>query len=276
MTIWKPFFPGLNNKMPILIGLYTFAPYLRTWVGGSVMGYSRALQPVPPLSADTLTGEMVAIGMSFAAPVAKAEPNIEDTLLFASIEAMERDDLRVLAILVTWVGVHAPWVNVDRLTKIVASQPSIRVRALWAALATWQAQDRRYARMAKGYQKPQLELLATGNAFQIKRRGEDERFSGSPLRVPANVLRNRVTDVLSPEVLARQHRGYRHRVMMGPSYRADIWAALDGDPTLSAAQLARRTYGSFATAWHTRRDYGIVRSAADCAGRARSPHAGDP
>jgi hypothetical protein len=224
------------------------------------MGYSRAIQPVASPSPDALTGAMVAIGMSFAAPAAKAEPNIEDTLLFASIEAMDRDDLRVLAILVTWVGIHAPWVNADRLTKIVAAQSSARVRALWAALATWQGQDRRYARLAKGYRKPQLDLLATGTAFQLKRHGEDERFSGSSLLVPANVLRNRVTDVLSPGELARQHRGYRRRVMMGPSYRADMWAALDEDPTLSAAQMARRTYGSFATAWHTRRDYAIAYS----------------
>jgi hypothetical protein len=56
---------------------------------------------------------MVGIGMNFASPAA-TEPNIEDTLLFASIEAMERDDLRVLAVLVTWFGVHHPWVNADQ------------------------------------------------------------------------------------------------------------------------------------------------------------------
>jgi hypothetical protein len=51
---------------------------------------------------------------------------------------------------------------------------------------------------------------------------------------------------------------YRARVAIGPTYRADMWAALDRDPTLSAAALARRTYGSFATAWHTRRDYSLL------------------
>ena len=45
-------------------------------------------------------------------------------------EAMERDDLRVLAVLVTWFGVHAPWVNADRLTRLVSAHPSKRVRAL--------------------------------------------------------------------------------------------------------------------------------------------------
>jgi hypothetical protein len=87
---------------------------------------------------------MVGIGMGFAAPAA-VEPNIEDTLFFASVEAMERDDLRVLAVLVTWFGVHARWVNADRLTRLVAAQGTARVRALWSALATWQAKDRRFA-----------------------------------------------------------------------------------------------------------------------------------
>ncbi len=92
----------------------------------------------------------------------------------------------------------------------------------------------------------------------MKRHGEDARFARSPLRVPANLLRDREADVLTPRELARRHRAYRARVAIGPTYRADMWAALDAEPTLSAAALARRTYGSFATAWHTRRDYGLL------------------
>jgi hypothetical protein len=53
--------------------------------------------------------------------------------------------------------------------------------------------------------------------------------------------------------------------MMGPGYRADMWSALERDSTLSAAELARRTYGSFATAWHVRQDFGLL--ASSCASR---------
>jgi len=35
------------------------------------------------------------------------------------IEAVSRDDHRVLAVLTTWFGIHAPWVNADRLTALV-------------------------------------------------------------------------------------------------------------------------------------------------------------
>ncbi len=203
---------------------------------------------------------MAGIGMRFAAAPAP-NPNIEDTLLFASIEAMENQDLRVLAILVTWLGVHAPWVNADRLTKITASQESDRLRALWSALARWQQKDRRFARLARIYTSERLDLLPVGTDFQVQRHGEDPRFTGSALRVPANVLRDRATDVDAPAELARHHHGYRCRVTIGPTYRADMWAALEDNPTLSAAALARTTYGSFATAWHVRRDFAILAAA---------------
>lgn len=224
------------------------------------MPFSRVLVPAPPPDADALTAAMAGIGMTFAAASAP-DPNIEDTLLFASIEAMENHDLRVLALLVTWFGVHAPWVNADRLTRIAAAQSSPRVRALWAALARWQGRDRRFARLAKIHAAGSIDLLAVGTAFQLRRHGEDPRFAGSPLRVPANVLRDRAADVEPPAGLSRHHHAYRLRIMMGPTYRADMWAALDGDPSLSAAALARKTYGSFATAWHVRRDFALLASA---------------
>lgn len=221
------------------------------------MSFSRALVPAAPPGSAALTSAMVGIGMGFAATPA-ADPNIEDTLLFASLEAMESHDLRVLALLVTWFGVHQPWVNADRLTKLVAAQGSARVRAVWSALARWQGRDRRFARLAKIYTSGRLDLLPVGTGFQVRRHGEDPRFAGSALRVPANVLRDRAADVDPPPELARRHHAYRCRVMIGPTYRADMWAALEDDPTLSAAALARKTYGSFATAWHVRRDFTVI------------------
>jgi hypothetical protein len=221
------------------------------------MGFSRAYVRSVPLDGEALTSAMVGIGMNFAAG-ATPQPNIEDTLLFASIEAMEHDDLRVLAILVTWFGVNAPWVNADRLIKLVSQHKSARVRALWSALARWQGRDRRFARLIKAHYGPALDLLAVGTDFQIRRRGEDLRFKGTALRVPADLLRDRAADVLTPAELAQRHRAYRYRIMMGPSYRADMWAALEAEPHLSTAKLARKTYGSFATAWNVRRSFAML------------------
>jgi hypothetical protein len=138
---------------------------------------------------------MVSIGM-LVGGVASPNPDLEATLVRASIEGMEHDDLRVLAVLVTWFGIHAGRVNAGRLTRLVGLQASKRVRAFWSALARWRATDRRFARLAQLYRGPRLNLLTTGTEFQVARHGEDERFALSKLRVPAIVLRDRPGDVL--------------------------------------------------------------------------------
>jgi hypothetical protein len=224
------------------------------------MAHSRALAPALAPSTESLTADMVGIGMLVGGEGAR-DPNIEDTLLFASVEGMERGDLRVLAVLVTWFGLHTSRVNADRLTRLVALQESKRVRAFWSALAQWRAADRRFVRLARSYRGQRVDLLTTGTAFQLARHGEDSRFTGSKLRAPANVLRDRPADVLTPTELAVRHSAYRWRLVIGPTYRADMWAALEREPSLSAAALARSAYGSFATAWQTRRDFGAWRSA---------------
>ncbi|SRR5216684_2750995 len=48
---------------------------------------------------------------------------------------------------------------------------------------------------------------------------------------------------------------------MGPTYRADVCVALEAAPHLSVAELARRTYASFATAWQAKQDFEILAGA---------------
>ena len=235
------------------------------WIfrGGLAMAYRRVATSPALAEGEELTAAMVGIGMIFAAKPAK-QPNIEDTLLAASVEGMDRDDLRVLAVLVTWLGTHHPWINADRLTRAVQAQSSAqaqsldRVRVFWTAVAQWLHKDRRLARLRELYQGPRIDLLRAGTDFQIARRGEDQRFAHGPLRVPAGVLRDRPADILTPEALAKRHGTYRCRVLMGPTYRADMWALLDRDPSLSASDLARQAYGSFATAWQVKHDRDLL------------------
>jgi hypothetical protein len=203
---------------------------------------------------------MVGIGMRFTAEPL-ADNNIEDTILGASKEGMEGGDLRALGVLVVWLGVHRALINVDRLVRAVALEESQRVRVFWAAVGCWLAKDRRFVRLQEVYAGPRIDLLPVGTAFQLQRRGEDERFQGSALRVPRGVLRDRPGDVMSVQELARVHRGYRQRLRMGPSYRADMWAQLQRRSDLSAADLARATYGSIATAWQVRRDFEVYTAA---------------
>jgi|WetSurMetagenome_2_1015567.scaffolds.fasta_scaffold378845_1 hypothetical protein len=221
------------------------------------MAFRRAAAPKQLPQGELLTAAMVGIGVGFAA-LAAAQPNIEDTLLAASIEGMENDDLRVLSALTTWLGIHHQRVNADRLIRIVSDRREQRVLAYWAAVAHWLKRDRRLARMAEIAPMRRIHLLRVGSEFQLKRRGGDPRFTGSVLVVPQGVLRDRDADVLSPQQLASLHRVYFQRVQMGPSYRADLWALLEKEPSLSPTELARLGYGSFATAWQVKRDFEML------------------
>ena len=182
------------------------------------MGFNRDILPSREFSEKELTAAMAGIGMRFAARPSP-EANIEDTLLFASEAGTMQDDLRVLSVLVTWWGIHCTWVNADRMIRIVAAQDQHRVQAFWSAVASWMGKDRRFSRMQGLHQGPRVNLLAAGTTFHISRHGEDPRFEGTALRVPAGILRDRPTDVLSPAELCLRHAAYRHRVMTGPAAR---------------------------------------------------------
>lgn len=214
-----------------------------------------AAEPMPPH--DELTARMVGIGLQFASEP-DVDADIESTIVFASISGMEQDSLRTLSVLTTWLGVHHPRINADRLVRLVGEQPSERVRAYWAAIARWLGKDRRFHRLLRRYDGLPIDLLIAGTAFQIARRGEDPRFAGSALRVPSGVLRDRADDVLSPDALVERHAGYRNRVLMGPSFRADVWTVLEKTPHLSVAEVARRAGCSFATAWQIVQDFRLL------------------
>lgn len=223
------------------------------------MGYQRNTAP-RLLTGDELTAAMVGIGMLFDAKPS-VNPDIEDTVLSASVEGLDRDQLRVLSVLTTWLGVHCARLNADRLVRGVEHVESRRVRAYWAGVGEWLHKDRRLARLGELYSGERLALLDFGMKFFLARDGEDLRFAGGPLVVPGKALRDRAADVASPASLAQCHRTYRWRLIMGSSYRADVWALLEEHPELTAAELARRTRASIATAWQTKRDRALLAAA---------------
>lgn len=201
---------------------------------------------------------MVGIGMNFGATPVR-DPDIEETLLLASEEGMLKDDLRVLSLLVHWFEIHQARVNADRLVRMVRDHSEGRVRAFWAAVGAWLHKDRRFSRISKLYHGPRIDLLPVGTDFQVARSGEDDRFAGSCLRVPSGTLRHRKGDVLPPDLLVQEHAGYRNRVRMGPSWRADVWTALEAEPESTAAEAARRVNCAFATAWAAKQDFELFR-----------------
>jgi len=227
------------------------------------MAYSRPVGLDARPSAEELTARMVGIGMSFAVEP-EHDADIELTLVHAAEVGMEDGDLRVLSILTTWLGMHHRYVNVDRLLRAVDDHESGRVRAYWSAIGSWLATDRRFARLERLRKRTRVNVVCSGTEFQLTRRGEDERFVGSNLRIPAGVLRDRATDVLTPTRLAAVHRGYCNRVRVGPSWRADVWTVLEAEPETNASDAARIVRCSFALAWEVVQDFAVVHAAGAC------------
>jgi len=202
---------------------------------------------------------MVGVGMNLAAPAIPGA-NIEDTLVFASEQGMLEHDLRVLGVLVQWLEVHHTHVNADRLARMLSVHERSRVRTFWASVALWLETDRRLSRLQKLHEGARTPLLPVGTEFQVARRGEDDRFASTPLIVPAGTLGRRSGDVLSPIELIRVHAGYRNRVLMGPSWRADVWTVLETSVDLPTAEVARKAYCAFSTAWQVRQDFELLRA----------------
>lgn len=184
------------------------------------MGFKRAIHPENFSQGDQLSSDLAGIGILLAASPSEF-PNIENTLLAASLEGMA-GDLRVLALLVHWLDVHSDRVNADRLIQLVKKTDVERVRCFWRAVGQWKRKDARLRRCLRLYRGPRMDLLDSGTDFLVARKGEDPRFERTCLCVPVGTLRHRTTDILSPAELARNHDAYRQRVVIGPSYRADM------------------------------------------------------
>jgi hypothetical protein len=220
-----------------------------------------AFKPAPriaePLDASVVACRFAGLGANLAIEPAPNGP-IEETLVAVSVLGMEEDDLRLLSLLADWLDHHRSYLYADRLFRCVSRESSVRVRAFWAAIGQ---QDRRLKRLTTLYTGPRLDLLHAATELQVARRGEDPRFAGTPLRVPAGTLRKREGDLLSASALVAHHAGFRNRVQMGPSCRADLWTLLEAEPTLTPAEAARRAGCSFASSWQAVQDFALWRAA---------------
>ena len=122
--------------------------------------------------------------------------------------------------------------------------------------------DIRFKRLAALAPKLRYNLLSDETNFLIKRNGEDERFIGTCLRVPNKTLRQRKDDIRSQSELIKLHRRYYYRVLIGATYRADMFAILEINPNISPSGLARLAYCSFRVAWEVKKDGEILKLSA--------------
>lgn len=223
------------------------------------MSFSRSFLPQKFPQGDELTSHLIGIGIRLNGR-AKRNGNIEDLLVASSLEGLAGDG-RLLSLLIDWIEIHSARINADRLVKMVIalkSKQDERFIIFWAAIAEWLANDIRFAKLRKLAPKTRFDFLEDRTDFLIQKNGEDPRFQNTCLRVPDKVFRHRLDDIMSPEELAKIHTAYRFRILLGPSYRADMWAELSQNPELTNAELARLCYGSYPTAFTVKKDFFIL------------------
>ena len=218
-----------------------------------------------------LTNDLHFIGTNFAAYESRVDPDIEMTLVSASVAAINSDDSRIAGVLVDWISIHQSRIDVDRLTQFINSLDEKEykfVRIFWCANAQrFLNSDFRFKRLAEIYKGPRVDL-ADRNASPgsrgvtemfIKMRDEDERFLSTCIRIPKKYFSHRPEQIHEPKWIAKTHMGFRYRVMFGPSYRADIWAYLRRNPDLTAYRLSKFVGCSTTTALRVKHDYEIVK-----------------
>ena len=219
----------------------------------------------------SLDSDLRAIGFNLSSRKKSIDPNIEASVISASVEAVNNKDNRMGGLLVDWITAHSLRVNVDRLTKFVSSLSESDykfVKIFWCANAQRLfAKDQRFKRLSELYKGIRINFAdrfsknkkqkVTKMLIEIK--GEDERFKKTCIRVPKAYFSERPHQIFPVSLVAKNHLPYRYRLMMGSSYRADLWALLDSDPNISAYALGKKANCSYRAAYVAKRDYEILK-----------------
>ena len=219
----------------------------------------------------SLDSDLRAIGFNLGGGKKSTDPDIEASIISASIEAVNNKDTRIGGLLVDWITVHYLRINVDRLTKFVFSLNDSDykfVKIFWCANAQrFFIKDQRFKRLSELYNGKRLNFVdrfvkkgqkkVTKMLIEIK--GEDERFKRTCIRVPKGYFSERPCQIFPVSVIAKNHLPYRYRVMMGSSYRADLWALLDSNPGISAYALGKKAHCSYRSAYIAKKDYELLK-----------------
>ncbi|MBF0206085.1 MAG: hypothetical protein HQK53_04275 [Oligoflexia bacterium] len=183
----------------------------------------------------------------------------EDVLVSASIEGLD-GKYRTLSLVVSWCFYHFQKINVMCLVNEVSKIERPIVKAFWSAIGTVLSRDRRFKKLEKIYSGNRVNCPGA-EEYHFKKYGEDPIFVNSSLKVPGNgLIRIRERDTMSPSELCKINTFYRWRTIIGPSYRADMWALAENNSNTKAAELARKCHGSFATAHAVLQDLRYLRA----------------
>lgn len=200
-----------------------------------------------------LTSKLIGIGFKISG-IKEIDPNIEDTIIGAAIEGMN-GDYRTLSLLTDWIFIHYEIVNTDRLFRALNDLDNQMVNAFFSSIGSNISNDSRFKKIRQLYKGQRVYLDKNKSyEFLVSRNGEDKRFIKTKLIVAMGTLRNRPDDIATPQEMVQLHKDYYYRTLIGPSFRADMVSCFLRERNISTSELARKCYGSFATAWQVIKD----------------------
>lgn len=221
------------------------------------MTYRRVDAPREFFSGKELSARLSGIGVRFAVDPVR-DPNIEDVLLSAANEAIFGGDSRLWGLLFEWWHAHHPYVNAERLVRVLREVGRPKLTAFFSGLAQTIHPCGRFRTLAAMYRGKRLVMVHERYRYRLTRDGEVARFKGTCLAVPNGFYKPRPADVLTPQQLCSWHRGYRCRVEIGPTYRADLWAACEARWPQTLHALAKAAYCSKSAARRVAHDYALT------------------
>jgi len=222
-------------------------------------------------SGQELDNDLYALGFNLSSNHPSIDPPVEETLVAASIDAVVNDNSRIAGLLVDWISIHSERIHVERLYKILsglADESFPFVKVFWAGNAKrLEASDWRFKKIVSLHSGKRLDYIDRLSKpgvprmtdSYVKMNGEDDRFKGTCLRVPVNAFSHRPHQIAPAQEIAHVHMGFRYRIMMGVNYRADIWALLRRNPSLSGYRLSKIARCSAPAATKIRNDYLLVK-----------------
>jgi hypothetical protein len=154
--------------------------------------------------------------------------DIERTLIEAAYVIRAEDDYRLFSILLTWIKIFGEYVIVEKFEKLAASvelergpNPILNAIAVWGTINKQTKWKRLISRSKKNQYIVDKELTESSAKFP----GFKADWLKFGIKVPAKMLRERDTDVLTFKELASKNIQFKNRLLFGAGWRSDIITA---------------------------------------------------
>lgn len=149
--------------------------------------------------------------------------DIENTLHEAACEVP--NDSRLFSLLCSWVSVHGDYVIIEKLMKLQKKKNSPWLVAV--AIFAFNMGFHQWKRLIKKQKNLRALVSVELAESSIALKGEESLFRKNGFLMPKGIIRIRASDVQTIERLVKKNSQYRHRLLFGASWRADIITAIE-------------------------------------------------